>query len=345
MAVGIVYDPIYLEHGVRGHVENATRLIEVMSMIDKSGLREQVACLSPRKASIDEIARVHTLEYIHYIETVSNAGIASQWLDADTAVSSSSYQAALFAAGGVITGVDCVLQNKLDSVFALVRPPGHHAVHDRAMGFCLFNNIAIAAKYAIETYGVKRILIADFDVHHGNGTQEAFYNNPNVVYFSVHQHPLYPGTGYFDECGEGAGQGHIINVPLPPGCGDIEYMHVFNSILTPAAQRFQPQLILISAGYDAHWIDPISTMQLSITAFARMVLRLKYLAQQYCNGHTVLTLEGGYNPQILSYAVKATLEILLGKIDIEDPFGPSPTKIGEKDISDVLNKVKELHSL
>ncbi len=345
MAVGVVYDPIYLEHGVRGHVENATRLLEVMSLLDKSGLHEQLTFLSPQQASIDDIARVHSMEYIRHIEAVSGAGVASAWLDADTVVSGASYQAALYAAGGVMTAVDCVIEDRLNSVFALVRPPGHHATRNRAMGFCLFNNIAIAARYALEKYDIKRILIADFDVHHGNGTQEAFNSDPNVIYFSVHQHPLYPGTGNINECGDGVGKGHIVNVPLPPGCGDDEYMRVLDSVLIPVAQRFMPQLIMISAGYDAHWTDPISTMQVSVNGFARMISRLRYLAQQFCNGHVVLTLEGGYNPQVLAFAVKATLEVLLGNKGVEDPLGPSPMKKEEKDISDILDNVKRLHCL
>ncbi len=345
MTVGVVYDPIYLEHGVRGHVENATRLTEVMSMLNGSNIREKLAFLSPYKASIDDIARVHTMEYIRYIETVSSAGMASRWLDADTAVSSSSYQAALYAAGGVMTGVDCVMKDEMDSVFALVRPPGHHATSNCAMGFCLFNNIAIAARYALEKYRLERILIADFDVHHGNGTQEAFYNDSHVLYWSIHQHHLYPGTGKIDECGEGAGKGHIVNIPLPPGCGDSEYIRIFDEILMPVMQRFEPQLVMISAGYDAHWADPISTMQVSITGFARMVSRLKQIAQQYCGGRTILALEGGYNPQILALSVKATLEVLLGSEEIEDPPGFSPMKVGEKDIRDILDSIKKLHCL
>ena len=345
MTVGVVYDPIYLEHGVRGHVENATRLIEVMSVLNGSSIHDKLVFLSPQQASIDDIARVHTMEYIRYIETASGAGIASRWLDADTAVSSSSYQAALYAAGGVMMGVDCVMKDEMSSVFALVRPPGHHATHNRAMGFCLFNNIAVAARYALASYGLERILIADFDVHHGNGTQEAFYKDPNVLYWSIHQYPLYPGTGKMDECGDGAGKGHIVNVPLPPGCGDGEYMRTFDTILMPVMQRFEPQLVMISAGYDAHWTDPISTMQVSITGFARMVSCLKQIAQQYCDGRIVLALEGGYNPQILALAVKATLEILLGNEKVEDSPGPSPMKIEEKDISDILGSIKELHCL
>ena len=346
MSVGVVYDPIYLEHGIRGHVENATRLVEVMSLLDRSNLQEQLVFISPQQASVDDIARVHSMQYIHYIETVSNAGIASRWLDADTAVSGASYQAALYAAGGVMTGVDYVMQNKLNYVFALVRPPGHHATRNRAMGFCLFNNIVIATRYALEKYNnIERILIADFDVHHGNGTQEAFYKDPHVVYFSVHQHPLYPGTGTLYECGEGEGEGHIVNVPLPPGCGDDEYMRVCDAILLPVAQRFMPQLVMVSAGYDAHWTDPISAMQVSTTGFARVVSQLKYIAQQFSSDRIVLTLEGGYNPPALALSVKATLDVLRGEKDIADPLGLPPAKGAEKDISDILNNVKKLHCL
>ncbi|GAI04383.1 unnamed protein product, partial [marine sediment metagenome] len=217
---------------------------------------EQLVPLTPRAASLEELSTVHSMGFISYIQAFAERG--GGWLDADTVVSPASYDAALYAAGGAIKAVDGVLSGEVESAFALVRPPGHHALRWEAMGFCLFNNIAIAAKHALNSYRLERILIVDFDVHHGNGTQDAFYHDPSVLYFSAHQYPFYPGSGHFDETGAGPGEGYTVNVPLPAWCGDSEYLRVFEEILAPVARRFSPQLILVSAGYDAHWSDHIS---------------------------------------------------------------------------------------
>jgi acetoin utilization deacetylase AcuC-like enzyme len=224
-----------------------------------------------------------------------------------------SHSAASLAAGGLVKGVDLVMKGQLDTIFALVRPPGHHATTSTAMGFCLFNNIAIAANEARRKYGVERILIADFDVHHGNGTQEAFYQDPGVLYFSVHQYPLYPGTGSVTEIGAGPGVGYTVNVPLPPWSGDREYIRAFEEVLVPLARRFRPQLILSSAGYDAHWADDMSFMQLSAGDFGRITSILRQLADDLCDGRLVLALEGGYHLQALASSVEATLSVLLGE--------------------------------
>jgi acetoin utilization deacetylase AcuC-like enzyme len=273
------------------------------------------------------------------------AGVGGGWLDGDTVISSASYDVALHAAGGVIKATDGVMRGELDSAFALVRPPGHHAIQSRAMGFCLFNNVAIAAKYAENNYNLERILIVDFDVHHGNGTQETFYSDPKVLYFSTHQYPLYPGTGSIWEMGTGDGEGTTINMPLPAWCGDEEYLQLFQEILVPIARRFQPQLILVSAGYDTHWADQIALMQVSITGFARMVMILKELASELCQGRLVFTLEGGYNKQALAYSIKATLEALLGETVVDDPIGKSTDARGPTGADEVIQQVKKIHNL
>jgi len=259
-------------------------------------------------------------------------------------MSAGSYQAALYAAGGLIRAVEAVMAGEVSSAFALVRPPGHHATSRQAKGFCLFNNIAIAARYALDKYKLERILIVDFDVHHGNGTQEAFYDNPQVMYISTHQYPFYPGTGSFEETGSGAAEGTNINIPLPAGCGDAEYLKVFEQIVVPTARRFNPQLILVSAGYDNHWADPLAMMEVSVTGFGQMAEIIKGLADELCGGRLALTLEGGYNLDALATSVKATLDVLLGN-NVEDPLGQSSRSFGAADIDRLIEAIKEIHKL
>ena len=252
MKVGFVYDPIYLKHDTGQHVENAKRLEAIISHLERTGLKQQLTLIKPRAASIEELSLVHDEHYISHIRDVAQKG--GGWLDADTVMSANSYEAALYAAGGVTRATEAVMNGEVDSVFALVRPPGHHATSQRAMGFCLFNNVAIAAKCALVNHKLERILIVDFDVHHGNGTQAAFYDDSHVLYISTHEYPFYPGTGSIEETGSWAAEGSTINIPLPAGSGDTECLEVFEQIIVPAAIRFKPQLILVSAGYDAHWL-------------------------------------------------------------------------------------------
>jgi acetoin utilization deacetylase AcuC-like enzyme len=213
------------------------------------------------------------------------------------------------------------------------------------MGFCLFNNIAIAAKYALANFDIKRVLIIDFDVHHGNGTQDTFYADPNVLYFSVHEYPFYPGTGSIDETGARGGEGFTVNVPLLASWGDDEYQAVFEDILAPIAKRFEPQLILVSAGYDAHWADSLALMQVSTSGFARLVEIIKTLADMFCQGRMVLTLEGGYHLEALSLSVSATFDILLGNREIADPLGKQEARARPVNFDKFIKMVKEIHQL
>jgi acetoin utilization deacetylase AcuC-like enzyme len=266
------------------------------------------------------------------------------WLDMDTVMSSGSYEAALYAAGGAIEAVAAVMGGEVNGAFALVRPPGHHATAGEAMGFCLFNNVAIAAKSALMKFGLQRVLIIDFDVHHGNGTQEAFYDNPGVLYISTHQYPYYPGTGRIEETGRGPAEGTNINVPLPAGCGDAEYEQVFEEIIVPASRRFTPQLILVSAGYDPHWADELASMQVTVTGFARITAIIRGLADELCTGRLVFCLEGGYNLAALAASVKATFEVLLGENGTEDPLGAPPRQFAPN-IGSLIAAVKKTHGL
>ena len=343
MKVGLVYDPIYLEHDTGNHVEVAARVKEVIWLLGNSGVKQRLVEIHPTPVSREELSLVHTIEHISQIEKVAQSG--GGWLDADTVMSSASYKVALYAAGGVLNAVDAVMERKVDSAFALVRPPGHHATRTSAMGFCLFNNIAIAARQSLRKYGLDRILIVDFDVHHGNGTQDAFYDDPAVLYFSTHQYPFYPGTGRIDEVGVGKGIGTTVNVPLPAWCGDEEYSQVFQQILVPVAQRFQPQLILVSAGYDAHWLDPIGSMQLSVSGFAQIVQILKRLALELCQGRLIFALEGGYHIPALARSIKATLEVLLGEVEIDDPLRKPPQGRKAPEVEAIIQQIKTLHRL
>jgi acetoin utilization deacetylase AcuC-like enzyme len=341
MKAGMVYDAVYLEHDTGDHVENSRRLVETMSYLKETGIKEKLAALSARPALLEELEMIHSPNYISYVQGVAEKG--GGWLDSDTVMSPKSYQAALYAVGGLLVAVEAVMKGEADNAFALVRPPGHHAVRDRAMGFCIFNNVAIAARFALTKFNLDRVLIADFDVHHGNGTQDAFYADPKVLYFSTHQYPYYPGTGWIDEVGTGEGEGFTVNFPMTAGWGDDEYLRAFNEVLVPAARRFQPQLILVSAGFDPHWADQLAMMRVTITGFARMATILKELAAELCQGRLIFTLEGGYNIQVVASSVRTIFDVLLGNSGIDDPLGRAPAARGPGGFDEHIQAIKRIH--
>ncbi len=343
MKSGFVYDPIYLKHDTGGHPESSRRLEAIISHLEQTGLKQRLTPIKPRPATIGELTLVHHESHVAHVKEVAQRG--GGWLDPDTVISPGSYDAALYAAGGAIEAVEAVVGGEVSSAFALVRPPGHHATERQAKGFCLFNNLAIAARHALERLKLERLVIIDFDVHHGNGTQEAFYDNPNVLYMSTHQYPHYPGTGRVEETGNGIAEGTTVNIPLPAWCGDAEYEQVFEQIIVPAARRFEPQLILVSAGYDTHWADQLALMQLTVSGFARIVGTIKGLADELCQGRLVLSLEGGYNLEALAASVKATFDVLLGGTDIEDPVGPPPPRHPTSSVESLIKEVRETHRL
>jgi acetoin utilization deacetylase AcuC-like enzyme len=261
--------------------------------------------LHPRPATKEELAYVHTKEYIAQVESTEGK---SAWLDHDTAACPKSWTAALLAAGGVIACVDHVLDEEYShGAFAFVRPPGHHAERDRAMGFCIFNNIAIAAEHAIKKRGVKKIAILDFDVHHGNGTQHHFYDREDVFFASTHRHPFYPGTGHESEKGVKAGLGFTMNVELNAGMGDKDFKSAWGGIF-PEVEKFAPELILVSAGFDAHELDPMGGLNVTTDGYRWLAAELVKLAKKCCKGRLVMVLEGGYSLSALKSCVRATLE-------------------------------------
>ena len=339
----MVYDSIYLEHDTGDHVENAGRLTETMSCLKRTGTKERLTCLPARPASLKELEMLHTPEYISSIKSKGEGG--GGWLDSDTIVSGRSYDAALYAVGGLLAATEAVMKGEVDNAFALVRPPGHHAVQGRAMGFCIFNNVAIAAKFALSKFNLKRVLIVDFDVHHGNGTQDAFYDDPRVLFFSTHQYPFYPGTGWVDETGRGEGVGTTVNFPMVAGWGDEEYVRAFDDVLAPVARRFRPQLILVSAGFDAHWADELAMMKVTVTGFARMAMILKQLAAELCRGHLVFTLEGGYNLRAVASSINAVFDVLLGNPEIQDPLGKDPVTSKPEGFDKHIGAIKSIHRL
>jgi acetoin utilization deacetylase AcuC-like enzyme len=344
VSVGLVYHPIYLEHDTGLHCEVASRLTTTMMQLKSSGTMDKLISIKPQAAAVEQIARVHAPSYIAAVEAFAKRG-GGCLDDGDTVASAASYDAAIYAAGGVIAAVDAVMSNKATYAFALVRPPGHHAVRSSAMGFCIFNNIAIAARDAIAKYNLERVLIADFDVHHGNGTQDAFYSESSVLYFSTHQYPFYPGSGAVDEIGSGEGEGYTVDVPMPGGCGDAEYMRAFEEVLVPVAKRYKPQLILVSAGYDAHWTDSISSMQVTTAGYARMAAILKGLADELCGSKMVFALEGGYNVEALAESVDATFNVLLGTPRAYDTAGKPRRSWTPPETDDLFRSIKATHGL
>ena len=287
------------------HPESPSRLAAILRRLrerEVTGLRLEV----PPEATTAELSRVHSPGHVNTL--LSLAGKREE-LDPDTALSEGSVEAALLAAGAAAQGVREILNGTAKNAFALVRPPGHHAERGRAMGFCLFNNVAIAAAEA-RARGLERILCIDWDVHHGNGTQCSFWRSPEVLFVSTHQWPLYPGSGHESEAGEHEGRGYTVNVPLPAGCGDPDFSAVFADLLVPLADQYKPELVLVSAGFDAHEADPLGGMRLTTDGFAALCGTVKSIADRHCAGKLLLTLEGGYDLTALADSVRACLEVL-----------------------------------
>ncbi|SRR5581483_1745005 len=332
----IVIDPAYLKHLTGGsHPERPERLQALLGLAGDLD-RAVFDFAAPRAATRAEIARVHDAEHVRLVESTSKLNAFA--LDGDTVTCRDSFGVALLAAGGFLTLLDAIAAGQNSSGFALVRPPGHHALPDRAMGFCLFNTMAIGAEHLKRIHGAKKILIVDWDVHHGNGTQAAFYDDPSVLFISTHQYPFYPGTGAVNETGAGAGEGFTINVPLPAGCADREYLEVFQDIVTPAAEKFQPEWILVSAGFDAHRRDPLAGMNLTEEAFGAMANSLLALAERFSHRRIAFLLEGGYDLQALRASVAAVLDAL----QTPRPISSAALPLAESRIEPILRRILQV---
>lgn len=337
---GIVQDNRYMDHVANSyHPESQERLQVVYKMMQEPDLQGKLVEIQPRMATDEELELIHVRRYIQLV--ASTAGRDFTMLDPDTYACSQSYGTAKLAAGGTLVAAEKVIKGELDNAFALIRPPGHHAESNRAMGFCLFNNVAIAAGYAIKTHNVKRALIIDWDLHHGNGTQHSFYERADVLYFSSHQFPYYPGTGYINEMGSGAGKGFTVNVPLQAGPGDAEYMKVFEEILEPIALEYKPEIVFVSAGFDIYYQDPLGGMQVTPAGFANLAKIVLEFARKTCNGKVVFVLEGGYHLNGLRDSIKEVLKTMQGEILAGGRDEKIRGMVDSQMIDPVIRKVKE----
>jgi acetoin utilization deacetylase AcuC-like enzyme len=306
--MAVLEDPRFREHaGPDGHPERPERLAAVGAAI--AARPERFARIAPRRADESEILRVHAPAHLAHLRAAS--GRAPTRLDPDTYLGPRSVEVAELAAGGLVDLCRAVVRREVETGLAAVRPPGHHAEADRAMGFCLLNNVAIAARALQAEEGVERVLVLDWDVHHGNGTQHSFDADPSVLYFSTHQFPYYPGTGDFGEAGSGKGLGTTVNVPMPAGCGDAEYVGAMQRVLAPVARWYRPDVLLVSCGFDAHRDDPLAAMEVSGTGYLAMAAIVRELAEELCGGRLVFALEGGYSPTGLAEGTAAVLEAAL----------------------------------
>ena len=338
---GIVFDPVFLKHDQPGHPENAKRLESIIGWLKEKDLFNKVNRLKSRLAELDEIAVCHRNEYVEYVKEFCEKG--GGYLDPDTYSNKYSFIAAVTAVGSSIDLTKAVINRELKNGFALLRPPGHHALANRSMGFCLFGNIAIAAKLALTQPGIKKAAIVDFDVHHGNGTQALVGDDPNILFISTHQYPFYPGTGSIAEIGQGKAEGTIVNIPLQAGVGDEGFKLIYDKVVIPSLEKFKPDLILVSAGFDAHWDDPLANLNLSLTGYDWISQELIKSAERICSGKIIFFLEGGYNLDVLSIAVGNSIRRLLGIETVEDSLGR--TNYQEPDIKKLSNELVAIHKL
>jgi len=309
LQTGIIFDDLFLDHDTGPyHPECKERLISIGDGLRTYRFADHLLKLKPRAATEKELTLIHPLSHINRIQ--KSAGKSLTHFDSDTVAGARSYEVALNAVGSILEMVDALFSGQIQNGFAFVRPPGHHAEPERAMGFCLFSNIAIAAAYALQRFNIARTLVIDFDVHHGNGTQKAFYDRSDVLYISTHQFPLYPGTGDFSEIGSGPGKGFTLNFPLPAGTDDSTYNLIFQKIIDPVGQTYKPELILVSAGFDAYVEDPLAGMDVSPKGFAGIARTILNLADKVCDGKVIFVLEGGYHLDGLRRCVLNVLDEL-----------------------------------
>lgn len=336
-----IYDSLFLEHDSPGHPESSERLLTIIRELKKQRLLERMYRLHTREATPEELQLCHSPEHISVVK--GETGVLNGIIGPDAYINPSSWKCAVKAVGSLIDLSSKVAKGEIQNGFAFVRPPGHHALKNTAMGFCLFNNVAIAAKALMKNKFAQKVAIVDFDVHHGNGTQAMTQSDPDILFISSHQYPFYPGTGAIYETGEGEGKGSVINIPLSYHAGDKAARAVYNEIVWPALRRFQPDIILVSAGYDAHWKDPLAQLLFSASTFTWLSQQLVAISEELCQGKIVFTLEGGYHLQSLAESAANSVKALLGKDDFIDNIGDAPYP--ESEIGGLVDELKEIHGL
>jgi acetoin utilization deacetylase AcuC-like enzyme len=341
MTTAYVTDSRYADHTMPGHPEHAGRLQAIHDLFAERGVTARLKALTPTPITDDHILSVHTPDYLDTLRwTESQKGIM---LGPDTYVLPRSFEIARLSAGAAVAGVDAVLSGEAHNALVASRPPGHHAIADTGMGFCLLANISIAAMHARQQYGLRRVMIMDIDVHHGNGTEAIFYADPGVLFISTHQYPWYPGTGAVKDIGRGDGRGTTLNIPLEAGVGDAGYRQVYEQIVWPAARRYAPELILVSAGFDAHWADPLCQMRLTLPGYDFIARELVRMAGELCGGKLIFVLEGGYNLTALSHGMMNVAHALLGDASVSDPLGHPEGR--DPDIRALIEQIILLHDL
>ena len=341
LKTGIVYDPIFLKHTQPGHPENADRLNAIIKNLESTNLLPLLEKVPSRFATLEELCYCHSENYIDRVKEICLTG--GGFLDPDTYTTEFTFDAATTAVGSLIDLTNKVCNGALKNGFALVRPPGHHVLAEKGMGFCIFGNAAIAARAAIKNFKIDKVAIVDFDVHHGNGTEAMVRDDKNILYISTHQFPYYPGSGSRTEIGSGTAEGSILNIPLEPGVGDEGFQQIYNELIIPKMEKFNPGLIIVSAGYDAHWDDPLANLNLSLKGYSWIAKTLVDFSEKLCKGKIVFTLEGGYNLQVLSNGVANSIRALLNNTDFEDPIGTHQQE--EPEISELLKEIKKIHNL
>ncbi|MCA8959905.1 MAG: histone deacetylase [Planctomycetes bacterium] len=342
------YDKIERHHTKEGHPENAGRLAGTLDLLRADGILGRLEEIPVVRAERDLLERVHTPAYLDFVESVVARGGGQ--LDPDTYACPVSFTAACASAGALLSLLERVMTGTKRRGMSIMRPPGHHALSHQAMGFCIIANVALAARVAREDYGAERVLIVDWDVHHGNGTEAILDEDPTIAFFSTHQYPYYPGTGHLEHIGRGDGEGATVNVPFPAGVGDQGYRRAFEEILVPFAERFDPDLVIVSAGFDAHWRDPLAQERVSLPGFAELQRTVTGIADRHAEGRLLLALEGGYDLEVLPHAILNALRLLEDRpledpaAEISDPFGLAPPS-AEPDVTALITAARRLHGL
>ena len=334
----------YKDHDMSGyqHPEHSGRIIAVWNTLKEAKLIDRMNIITPSMVTDEAILRVHTQEHLDTLTWISGQEKMVMY-DSDTYALPESAEIARLSAGGVIEAIDAVCKGEADNALAAVRPPGHHATPTRAMGFCILSNIAIGTRHAQAVHSIKKVMIVDYDVHHGNGTQDVFYTDDSVLFVSTHQYPFYPGTGALKDIGDGRSKGTTLNIPLRAGYGDDTYARLYTDVLWPAAKRFQPDLILVSAGFDAHHVDPLAMMRLTHTGYTHLTRELLHMAKELCDGKIVFVMEGGYDLKALGHGMRNVAHVLLSDDEISDPYGDAPDS--EPDNGELVEDLQSLHNL